>query len=365
MTRARTKALLLAGGLLAGALAAEAAVRAVEPAPYRGAEIRMSDGRVASLSEIIGVARGGPESRAASHPSGTIPPGTHFKVWYDRPKGPQFDRDGCIDVVANHLGFRDLEFDADKKPGELRVLAIGDSFTIGHGVRLEDAWPQVLERLIRDRIGAPVEVINGGFAAGSHWPAGYVDWIERDAFALHPDLLVIGFTLNDMHTDVPLLAYEAAREAPWLGGASHFLNAIQRAIAQRRAVKSHPKDFAEIVRRDPMPWEQNQAALRRIRDLCREHGVDFAVAVFPMLSLLDGDYPYLELHRMVDAFCAAEGIPCVDLLDRFRGEPEGSLWVHPTDQHPNIEGLRRFAEGIDAFLKPTVDARARSIRATR
>ena len=42
-------------------------------------------------------------------------------------------------IETNDLGLRDREFDWSRKGG-YRVLAIGDSFTLGWGVGVEDSW---------------------------------------------------------------------------------------------------------------------------------------------------------------------------------------------------------------------------------
>jgi lysophospholipase L1-like esterase len=73
-----------------------------------------------------------------------------------------------------------------------------------------------------------------------------------------------------------------------------------------------------------------------------------------MVSGLSGlaHYPYTELHALVAAFCEEQGIEHLDLLPRFLGQDERSLWVHPTDQHPNDKGQRLIGEGVLEYLAP-------------
>ena len=49
------------------------------------------------------------------------------------------------------FGLRDREYRLDKPPDISRIAAIGDSFTFGMGVNLEDAYPKQLERILRAR----------------------------------------------------------------------------------------------------------------------------------------------------------------------------------------------------------------------
>lgn len=74
----------------------------------------------------------------------------------------------------NELGFRDREFSL-AKPVDYRVIAIGDSFTYGWGVGLEQSWPKVLEQNLRNT-GLRVEIANLGFPGGS--PVTYAERVE-------------------------------------------------------------------------------------------------------------------------------------------------------------------------------------------
>jgi len=49
-------------------------------------------------------------------------------------------------IRTNSLGFRDIEHQLFKPPGELRVMAIGDSFTEGQGASFEQTWMNQLGR---------------------------------------------------------------------------------------------------------------------------------------------------------------------------------------------------------------------------
>ena len=347
---------LLAGGsLVVGLIAVELLYRALRPAPYRQPTLIKSDGQVLPLSEMAAlyrlsgadqdVERGdGPRSRMRSD--------LHLRHCYDRPTWPYFDADGCVRVDTNSLGFRDLEFAAQKQPGELRILTVGDSFTFGSGVQLADSWPQLLEGLLRAEREGPVEVINGGFAAGSHWPPGYVEWLASDGVELQPDIVILGLCLNDLHPKIPMLGYpvvEADLE-PWLGGVSQLLCYFQYEQRQRE-LREHEFDFADMLRFAPQEWEQDKVALRQMRDLFDQRGIRFIVAVLPMVSRLGDDCPYVGLHELVVAFCAAEKIECVDLLPTVRGRNELDLWAHPTDQHPNHVANSLFATALHDFMR--------------
>lgn len=98
----------------------------------------------------------------------------------------------CHEII-NSLGFRDNEVPI-KKEHALRVLAIGDSFTYGWGVNLEDTWCKRVEKKLRDK-GIDVEILNLG------WPAAGPEQYARVARIaipiLKPDLIIVGILNGD------------------------------------------------------------------------------------------------------------------------------------------------------------------------
>lgn len=340
---------VVAVSLVVSLLLAEGLVRWFAPGQYEAPRIYTLDGREVPLQEIVHFMRkSGEQDRVPPGPRALSPAHWQWRISYDRPRWDYFDELGCITMTSNSLGFRDLEFTVEKPADEFRVLALGDSFTFGQGVQLEDTWVQVLERRVRETRQGPVEVINAGFATGGYDPPGYVSWLRSAGVEFSPDLVIVGLCLNDMG-NVPLLAYPAPAPQYLLGGCSKLVNYLQRELEQRRLM-AQKYDYAEVVREKPERWLATQAALIDMRDLLRERDIEFVVAVLPMMSQLGDDYPYLGLHEMVDGFCRENAIACVDVLPRFRGRAEEDLWAHPVDQHPNHVGHRLIAEGIHEFL---------------
>ena len=100
-------------------------------------------------------------------------------------------------LIINSLGYHDTEFPIEKPPGELRVLAIGDSVTMGHGVRRDETFSHQLEGMLQGRLQGytSVQVINAGVQ-------GYSTREElaalRQAMVLQPDLVLLGFCMNDV-----------------------------------------------------------------------------------------------------------------------------------------------------------------------
>jgi lysophospholipase L1-like esterase len=278
-------------------------------------------------------------------------PWTFYKGWYDRPTGDYFHADGSVDYIFNSHGLRDHEFALDKPEGEFRVLAMGDSFTFGAGVPLDDCWTEVLERGLSERLGRPAQVINAGFAGGND-PSEYDAWIARDGLRLKPDVVIVAMCLNDMNHDVSLYAFRPRkRPRPLLDGRSNLLNALQAALLPPPAPRV-TEDWTAVVQRKPDLWQKVQQGLRHTHAVLSEHGIRLLVVPLPMMSGLRDGYPYAGLHELVARFCAEEQIEALDLLPRFLGRDDAELQVHPSDQHPNDVGHRLIAEGLLERLAP-------------
>lgn len=99
----------------------------------------------------------------------------------------------------NSLGLRDREYGA-KKDGIFRVLLVGDSFSVSHGLQIEDSLSRQLERALQavvdlEEMPVKIEVINaahGGYSPYNYWKA-YCRW----APVFKPDVVVVGLSPDD------------------------------------------------------------------------------------------------------------------------------------------------------------------------
>lgn len=355
----RHRLLLLIAALVLAALAGEGLIRLFAP-PLRPGTVVLyaANGQRVPGGEIAYFAARKQEFESTLNaellpPHGLLQANLKHRMGYvdPKPRWDYFDSEGCIAVDVDSLGFRDLEFAADKAPGEFRVLALGDSFTFGQGVRLDLTWVQVLEATLRREHDYPVEVINAGFAAGPGItsPDGYDRWLADQGIRLAPDVVVVGLCLNDLGDDVLMLSYKPVASRPVLGGYSKLLDFLVWTCRARTQPRQRI-DVCKGVHEHPERWQGTQRGLLAMQQLLQARGVPLVVAVFPMLSELGPDYPYQELHGLVDQFCIRHGIRHVDLRHAFDGRDEQGLWVHFCDQHPNHIGHRIMAQWIHDYL---------------
>ncbi|MCA8951406.1 MAG: hypothetical protein KDE27_18000 [Planctomycetes bacterium] len=307
----------------------------------------------------------------------TWKPNSRFYLCYRGPQQPYFDTDGCVEFRFNRFGMRERDDLQLAKPGGVRrVVCLGDSFTLGWGVRREHNWPVLVEQELQQR-WPNVQVLNCG-GTGS----AYVDEYELALRHRHgrfaPDLVLVTLCLNDLLvTNGKLCQFRTAAlpdaDLPadahswWM--ASRLLHDLARRLAAPHALDLDPdRDWVGELMALPADhlWYRNkletpavywtggtpQKALIGIRDWCREHEAQAAVVVWPLLQGLGEGrfYPFTEMHRLVSAFCEREGIPCLDLLPVLKDEPQEQLWVSPADMHPNEHAQQLVFATIAAFV---------------
>jgi hypothetical protein len=249
---------------------------------------------------------------------------------------------------VNARGFRDLPRAIPRPAGVRRVLSLGDSFAWGASVEFEDAYPQRLERALTRRRRETWEVVNlalPGMAAVDH-----AAQLAKEGDAHGPDVVLLGYVLNDSQDAA---AAEARRAEDWVknpppsGGRSALFGVIRTRLwataENRRRVAGYRSMYAD----DAPGWIATRQALKSMGSWCRQRGVPFVVAIFPLFgNPLDGGYPFAEVHAKVGQAASEAGARVVDLLPAYRGLRSDLLVVNGAeDEHPN-EIAHRIAAGV-------------------
>ena len=99
-------------------------------------------------------------------------------------------------VKNNQYGFRERNFDSPKPSGIYRVMVLGDSLTWGAGLAPEERYTAIAENLLNKTFNdRKFEVLNFGKAGGPTIQER--DILRKYKDIVSPDLIVVGFCLND------------------------------------------------------------------------------------------------------------------------------------------------------------------------
>ena len=171
--------------------------------------------------------------------------------------------------------------------GTERIVCLGDSLTAGYGLDPEQAYPSVLESLLRDR-GREVRVVNAG-VSGDTSAGGLrrLPWIMQQDI----DTLIIALGSNDALRGQPVEATEAN---------------LRRIIRTAREKQPGIGIILTGMRAPPNMGPAYAKAFREIFPrLAREESVAFLdflledVAARPELNLPDGIHPNSKGHRLI------------------------------------------------------------------
>lgn len=254
-----------------------------------------------------------------------------------------------FDVAINSSGFRGPEF-TPRRPGELRVALVGDSFTFGNGVAFEDTLGERLAREL-ERVGRPAVVFNCGVPG---YNAGHAVIAARErALAQDLDLLVYVFFANDLEPaperqEVPPDAViDKLHGFPLRSALGQWC-----AVHVKRALANLGVD---VDARTRAAWRSNladgggarlESALDELRSACAERGVPLAVAIYPFLAPPETN-PFAEVDAFAAQACRARELLCVELRSAFPADGElYGFWSSTWDSHPDGLGNQRAAEAL-------------------
>ncbi len=258
----------------------------------------------------------------------------------------------------NTRGFREREF-APKSAGTKRIVFVGDSFTEGMGVIESVSAVRLTEGLLLRHEGS-VETWNLGVRA-LDFPE--IETLIDPALELSPDAVILSMVLNDAARDPSLTSrwprvndwIMVRHETPaWLERhsflAGFITNRYESYLASRDATAWYRALYSDENRDG---WMSTRASLGRMRARLAARGIPFGVALWPLIVGLEPGraYPFEAAHAQIRKGVERSGIPFVDLLQALRGRDSASLWVHPSDLHPNEAAQALVAPVLAEFAQ--------------
>ena len=263
---------------------------------------------------------------------------------------------------TNSLGLVNPDYPLRKAPGTVRLLVIGDSIT-------EDGrYTAELERLLNEGASSGrFEVWNAG--VGGYNVVQYARLLESAGLGYDPDLILIGFCLNDFTYEIPVF-YRDANQAtvyayepqpnkgltydmrPW---AQRLLSPwlLRHSALYRMALTLLHSRLAESSSLLDSWRRMGDVQVRRIQELASARKIPVAAVVFPYLMRED-ELPrsWRMERRVMTSVLNAARLPWLDLATVFDGANPADWRLFPdTAVHPSKAGQLAAGRAIYAFVK--------------
>ena len=309
-------------------------------------------------------------------------------------------------VQTNSDGLRNVE-EADGSH-DIRILAIGDSFTFGPYVPNEDSWPAQLERLLdaAPHPHATAQVLNAGVAG--YTIVDEYHYLKERGLALQPDLVILAFFPNDISDMRGLQRDYLARPVRRVYGTSlmlwarttlinleqklailRFAHSLKTGMLRREAQVQRQVEKEQFAGEPSTPetgcdafhraqnepagncWQTYREWFAATASMLAEHNVPMLVVAIPdYRQLPETGYPDAP-QRFVAQLAADAGVRFLDLTPALRARAEietAYLMQYDPDYEPDADypaaiaryrgnghmsayGYRVAAEAIAEYLK--------------
>jgi hypothetical protein len=304
-----------------------------------------------------------------------------------------------IRYKSNRWGMVGEELPLGKPPGESRIVLLGDSIAIGAGVRAEQSAAGLVERALNKTApaGTRVRLLNFGTLSYNLWDYYYC--LRGKAWRFQPDGVLLFLCLNDAFPKAlglplpgpdgriglwPRLKHLAIKSrlvysCLYVFNVNKLLKPFfgQAAGVQARGLPSDPQSTRLLGTLDPSSREalratalqegwSEQALRDAVREVlidnnwpkalpvftaiaqeCRQRGVPFKVAVFPVSFQVQPGYRDERPQKEIMAFLRAQGIESVDLRPALReAARHGRVFIHGDMLHPDEAGHPAAAREI-------------------
>ena len=305
--------------------------------------------------------------------------------------GKEYD----VPVYINSDGLRDDEITNEEIKTKKIIGVIGDSFTFGYGVRLEDTYHQKLEKMINPK-SEELRVINMGRADGSYTTDVQYLYLKEKGLKFRPEIVVIGFYVGNDITDL-------SKQSIWLstdanGNPTNITttytyidekNRYRRNYKNLRAegafskfnqfmsewshnymffknlyislflTKPEPNHLSKYPNEYSANFATSKRLLDEINKMSRLKGTKLVVMLLPSPTQVDDIAwdGYTEFYgenadrfnpqNEIMDFCSEKNLKCLDLLPYFIGKPELYFRI---DGHWNEKGHELTGEKLYEYL---------------
>jgi hypothetical protein len=301
---------------------------------------------------------------------------------------------------VNNLGLRGEDVAVEKPAGTVRVLMLGDSFTMGKGVEDGETFSVLLDKALNREIGAcggrQIQVLNAG--VDSYAPVLENIQLKKYLSPLKPDVVVLNLDVSDLTqegayrsigvrsaggevTAVPLARErrsmtEVLRE--WTDQHLFFTRALlfyvneffgYRDLNSTNAItRADHEVVAHTLENDTVPrdaqWRDVFDSILNVKTHANSIGAEFVLSVYPWphqvsdTAWVPGRYTFMSKDEKpsdasvirVREFARVNDIPLADAFSTFRAYRGRDDLFFAHDMHWTKTGHQVMADSLTHFM---------------
>ena len=246
-----------------------------------------------------------------------------------------------VEFDTNSKGLRDREHPLQPVPGKLRILMLGDSLTVGWGVRAEDTFSTRIARMYAEK-KIDAEVINTG--VGNYNTIQEVEYFLTEGYKYKPDIVVLNFFPNDAE---PVPADHPPSNLARICYSCVFVRGRLDTLIRKFFGQYNWTDYYLALYGDGKAagWLDAKKYIGKLADYCRTNHITLLIASLPELHDVQ-DYHLQSITDLVHEAADQYGVAFIDVLQFLKDQPSSTLWVSAPDPHPNALAHRLIAQGI-------------------
>ena len=296
-----------------------------------------------------------------------------------------------IPTKINSLGLKNKEIDLHKAKNITRILLLGDSFTFGSGLSIEETLSSQLEKRlnIEKNDSIEVQVLNFGVSGMNTFQE--VTYGLNYGLKFNPDVIIIiwihndiemnGYSLQDLEyfkkshtlTRENYQAFSGLAPGEMTGSYKgsksiimRFWNFYEKLKRKSRFIQFTGPRMKQLLHKvglrksseeiiysnlDSEGFRLSFNSLKYINNELNKIGIEFYTIVFPILQRLNDDYYNELIYKKVENYCNNHNINCLNLFNYFRNKEPSRLHVSKIDHHPNRYSNEIASKAIEKYLK--------------
>ena len=256
---------------------------------------------------------------------------------------------GIIRYDFNQFGSRWLRPEKQDTNG-FNVFVLGDSFTMGFGLRYEDTYIYRTQKQLNKQ-GININFWN--FAMPAAESRMCLSVYQKCANRINHQFVLYGLHLNDL-IEFPtsyVINLDTSRISRALARRSRLYYFILKTKNTYIDRKRRIQELTSPARFDRPYFRENLQAILSLKQECVRGHKEFRIVLLPILVDLNQD-TFRPVYQNIMKILKSRGTDFFDLRSCIRSSRDSDYWILPFDQHPNEKANEIFANRLTAsFLQ--------------